>query len=117
MNFDTSTWMMIAFIVGMVLSVWKLYPFLTTKTLPDDDNTPQAKEKLLTIVIDTIARSDATITLNELYEKVREHESFDKEHFWRFNPNKLKHLLEYYYSKHPEINSIADIYNHENSNK
>ena len=114
MGFETSTWMMIAFVLGMIFSVWKLYPFLATKTLADDDNTPEAREKLLGIVLETIKGAHPTISLNELFEKVKEHPKFDKEHFWRFNPNKLKHLLEYHYAKNPSVNSIEDIYKAQN---
>ena len=111
MGISLSTWMIIAFVAGMALSIWKLYPFLTTKTLEDDDNTPEAKEALLNVVLDTIKQHGPSLTLNELYIRTKEHPSFDKEHFWRFNPNKLKHLLDEYYMKHSDINSIEDIYN------
>ena len=111
MDFSLSTWMMIAFVAGILLSMWKLAPFLSTKTLPDDDNTPEAREELLQIVLDSIKNGEASMTLNELFERITTHEAFDKEHFWRFNPNKLQNLLEYYYTQNPHLNSIEEIYN------
>jgi membrane protein implicated in regulation of membrane protease activity len=37
MEISTSTWMMVAFIAGSALSIWKMYPFLVNRTLEDDD--------------------------------------------------------------------------------
>jgi hypothetical protein len=41
-------------------------------------------------------------------------EDFDSELFWRFNLNRLKHLLKNYYTKNPDANNIASIYTHLN---
>ena len=34
---ETSTLMMIVFIVALIISVWKIYVFLLNEQLPDDD--------------------------------------------------------------------------------
>jgi hypothetical protein len=115
MEISTSTLMLIFFIGLFLISIWKIYAFLPNEQLPDDDNTPEAKEELLEIVLKVIKESRSTITLNELYEKVKKEENFDSKHFWRFNPNKLHHLLGEYYAKHPDTQSIEDIYKKLNS--
>ncbi|QOP40632.1 hypothetical protein [Sulfurimonas marina] len=115
MDLNTSTFMLIFFIGLFLISFWKIYAFLPNEQLSDDDNTPEAKAELLKIVLKVIQNSKPSLTLNELYEKVKNDESFDREHFWRFNPNKLHHLLQYYYAKHPDTQSIEDIYKKLNS--
>jgi len=110
MQFDTSTWMMIAFVVGMGLSIWKLYQFMPTRQLKDDDTTKEAQDELLEFITSVIKESHCDITVDELHQKVVEHEKFDKEHFWRFNPNKLNQLLQLYYIKNPHSNCIKDIH-------
>ncbi|MFT7860735.1 MAG: hypothetical protein ABXS93_07345 [Sulfurimonas sp.] len=109
MDLNTSTIMMIFFIGFLIISVWKIYAFLPNERLRDDDTTPEAKEKLLELVLQTIQNNHPEISLNELYEEVKAHENFDGEHFWRFNPNKLKHLLEEHYAKYPDTKSIENI--------
>ena len=110
MNLDISTIMMILFIALLVVSVWKIYAFLPNEQLADDDTTIEAKEELLNIVFKTIESSEPNILLSDLYEKVKKSEEFDKERFWRFNPNKLNNLLEEYYKRHPDTQSVEDIY-------
>ncbi|MBD3796856.1 MAG: hypothetical protein IE887_03785 [Campylobacterales bacterium] len=110
MDLNTSTIMMIFFVGLLFISIWKIYAFLPNEQLSDDDNTPQAKEELLKIILKVIQHNQPQITLNELYEKVKNDEDFDAKHFWRFNPNKLHHLLEYYFAKHPDTKSIEELH-------
>jgi hypothetical protein len=42
--------------------------------------------------------------------KVKEDESFDSEHFWRFNQNKLKQILNRYYLENKDVSSLEDLY-------
>ncbi len=108
---ETSTWMMIAFIVLLVISIWKIYDFLPNKQLADDDTTEGSQDELLLIILATIKKSDGTIKTNdELYMKMLTSEDFNKEKFWRFNTNKLKNILSLYYLEHPEFTCIEDIY-------
>jgi len=110
MELSLSSWMMIAFLVGLGLSAWKMYQFMPTKQLKDDDTTPQAQTELMDLLMKTIKNSHADLTEKELYAMVIEDEEFDKEHFWRFNENKLRQLLHKYYAKHPDTQSIKDIH-------
>jgi len=115
MDLNTSTLMLIFFIGLFLISFWKIYAFLPNEQLPDDDNTPQAREEITKVILQVIQKSRADISLNELYEKIKSDEDFDEKHFWRFNPNKLHHLLEYYYAKHPDTQSIEELHKKLNS--
>ena len=64
-----------------------------------------------------IKKIDGELTLIELFELVKDDESFDKEHCWRFNQNcwrfnqnRLNQLLSSHYILNPNLNSIKDIY-------
>jgi len=94
--------MMAAFIGGMGLGVWKLYLFFPKTRLADDDTTPESVEILERILIETNFTHPG---LNEeaLYQKMTEHSEFDPNHFWRFNPNRLRHLIEHYRFKEPDF--------------
>lgn len=111
MEIETSTWMMIFFIITLIVSIWKIYAFLPNKELEDDDTTTQAQEQLINIMLQTIKSRNADINIDELYVYMVENEDFNKEKFWRFNKNRLKKLLELYYLKNPHAKSIEDIYN------
>ena len=90
---DTSSLMMVFFILSFIISIWKIYPFLQTKTLVDDDTTPESQKELLTIVLKYIDKDTKNIDTKELLKKIKSDVDFDKEHFWRFNQNKLNQLL------------------------
>ena len=107
---DTPTLMMIFFILFLVMSIWKIYAFLPNKALADDDTTEASQEELTNLVLSVLKKSDGKLTNVELCEKVMSDEAFDKEHFWRFNLNKLNQLLTHYYLKHPETTTIEEIY-------
>jgi hypothetical protein len=115
MNFDTSTWMMIAFVIALGGGIWKVYAFMPTKTLADDDTGEDAHEHLVSVMHKVLEDEDETPTLHELHQKMTNHEHFDKERHWRFNPNKLNQLLNKHYIKNPHLNSIEDI--HKNQKK
>ncbi len=110
MDISLSSWMMIAFVLGLGLSVWKMYKFMPTKKLQDDDTTPQAQTELMDLILKIIKGSHGELTEKELHEMVKQHEDFDSEHFWRFNENKLKQLLHGHYIKNPDTKSIKDIH-------
>jgi len=88
---DTSTIMMIVFIVAFVISIYKVYAFMPNKQLLDDDTTPEAQEELLNIILKHLDKEN--INTKELVEKVKNDEEFDSKHFWRFNENKLIQIL------------------------
>lgn len=110
MEFDTSTLMMLFFIAALVISIWKIYAFLPNKELHDDDTTKEAEEHLIKIMLDTIKRSDGNLDVDELFVKIESSEDFNNEKYWRFNLNRLNKLLNLYYIKNPQTQSIADIY-------
>ncbi len=110
MEFDTSTLMMIFFIIFLVISIWKIYAFLPNKELPDDDTTEEAKKELLSIMLETIKESDGSLNIDELFVKIEKNPRFDAQKFWRFNKNRLNQLLNVYYIEHPHNKSIEDIY-------
>jgi len=93
MDFSVSTWMMIFFIIFLILSIWKIYDFLPNKELADDDRTEASEEELLKIIKDVMAKNEKNISSKDLFEKILNNESFDKEHYWRFNQNRLNQLL------------------------
>ena len=113
MELDTSTTMMILFIILLVASIWKIYAFLPNKALEDDDTTEASQEELLSLVLSVIKKSEGDITPVQLCQRVQDDAAFDKKHFWRFNLNKLNQLLLHYYAQHSQIQSIEDIRNHE----
>ncbi len=107
------TAMMLAFLIVTGLSVWKFYMFFPSKPLSDDDTNSASLDELTDImlhVIRTRHRPDAPLDTPKLLEHMSAHPRFDKEHYWRFNENKLNQLLRRFYAMHPETSSIPDIY-------
>lgn len=84
-----------AFILAVGLSLLKLYVFFSNKPLLDDDTTPQAVDKLQRILIEC-DRLDPYLDEENLFQKMVEHPDFDSAFFWRFNLNRLRHLIEDY---------------------
>lgn len=110
MDFTLSTWMMIAFVVGLLLSAWKLYSFMPTKKLQDDDTGEDSYETLKKIMRDVLLDFKDAPALSNLYNSMKEHKEFDEKKFWRFNENKLRQLLNRYYLLNEHQNSIEDIH-------
>jgi len=110
MKFDTSTWMMIFFIIVLVVSIWKIYAFLPNKELADDDTTEESKKDLTEIMLKAIKNSDGKLSVDELLVKFEESEEFDSQRYWRFNKNRLNQLLNAYYALHPHTQCIEDIH-------
>jgi len=90
--------------------MWKVYAFLPNKELADDDTTKESQEELLNIMLKIIQDSSGNINEDELFVKMESSEYFDNERYWRFNLNRLRQLLNYYYLQNPHAKSIADIY-------
>jgi len=110
MEFETSSLMMIFFIIFLIISLWKVYAFLPNEQLKDDDRNKESQDELIKIMLNVIKADGKKLSLSELFNKIKEDDSFDKEHYWRFNQNRLNKLLQIYYLKHPHAKSIADIY-------
>ena len=93
--------MMVAFVLALGLSLWKVYMFVPNKPLEDDDKNEASTEeltKLLHICLHEI--EDECLEIERVFEQIVQHERFDKKHFWRFNENRLRQLLEVEYIKH-----------------
>ncbi len=110
MEFDTSTLMMIFFVIFLIISIWKIYAFLPNKQLVDDDTTKESQEELLKIILKVIKENEGNLTSTQLFEKVKNDENFDAKHFWRFNQNRLNQLLNYYHLENTKTKTIKDIY-------
>lgn len=94
--------MILAFAGGLVLTLYKVYLFLPQKPLADDDTTPESVELLEKIMVET-DRNFPNLNDEALYHKMREHSLFDPKHFWRFNENRLRHLIHNYRIKEPNF--------------
>lgn len=100
---DIIQWIMLgAFISAVGLSILKLYVFFPNKPLLDDDTTPQAIEKLQCIMVEC-DRGNPHLNEEDLFQKIIKHPSFDSTFFWRFNLNRLRHLIEHYRLKEPNF--------------
>ena len=110
MELDTSTLMMIFFVIFLVLSIWKIYAFLPNKQLEDDDKTKEAQSELIRLMLKVIKDKKGKVDNKELFFAIIEDNEFDSKLFWRFNHNRLNQLLNQYYIKNPHAKSITDIY-------
>lgn len=102
--------MMVAFLLALGLSMWKLYAFMPNTPLEDDDTNPQATKTLKKIMYEVIATGEERE--EKIVEMMKEHPHFDKEHFWRFNLNRFRQLLNTHYSEYPDHQNIQDIHHH-----
>ncbi|HUH41761.1 MAG TPA: hypothetical protein VLZ29_01465 [Sulfurimonas sp.] len=93
---QTSTMMMIFFVLLLIVSIWKIYAFLPNEQLLDDDTTKEAQNTLKELMIKVIKENSADIDSKKLFELMVNDAEFDKERFWRFNQNKLNNLLSKY---------------------
>ncbi|MFA5460644.1 MAG: hypothetical protein WC274_01040 [Sulfurimonas sp.] len=93
---QTSTMMMIFFVLLLIVSIWKIYAFLPNEQLLDDDTTKEAQNTLKELMIKVIKENSADIDSKKLFELMINDAEFDKERFWRFNQNKLNNLLSKY---------------------
>ena len=110
MDISLSTWMMVAFVIFMIIGVWKIYAFLPTKQLTDDDKTAESEHELVKLMLSVIKKNKGKLESRELFIKMQEDENFDSKLFWRFNHNRLNQLLSKYYILNPECSNIQDIY-------
>lgn len=100
--------MMAAFLFALGLSGWKLYRFIPGKQLEDDDTTPASTEELRAIMYDVIGEGE--LEEKTIFAKMQKHPRFDRGHYWRFNQNRLRKLLESHYLRYPEHCSIEHIH-------
>lgn len=110
MDTSISSWMLLFFILGLAVSLFKVYSFLPTKQLEDDDRTEKAQNELILLMLKVIKENKGAIDEDQLFLSMTKDESFNSKLFWRFNLNRLNHLLRTYYLKNVECSSIKDIY-------
>lgn len=100
---DTIQWIMLGFFIGALgLTLLKLYVFFPNKPLLDDDTTPLAIEKLQQIMVEC-DRLTPHLDDESLFQHIIEHPDFDSTFFWRFNLNRLRHLIENYRLQEPNF--------------
>ncbi len=105
--------MLIGFISILILTGWKFYHFMPMKPLPDDDSDEASKEELTQLMLTVIKEQhtpENPLDAQALFEYIVKHESFDKNHYWRFNHNKLNQLLSRYYARYPHTGTLPAIY-------
>ena len=93
MTFDTSTIMMVFFIFLVVISFYKIRQFFPQEQLADDDTTTESTQILENIILKVIDANKKELDLDTLFYLIKSDKDFDEKHFWRFNKNRLKHLL------------------------
>ena len=99
--------MMTAFVLALGFSLWKLYIFMPNKPLEDDDMNTISTEQLTMLMLKVI--KDGAQDEETILQMMQDDASFDHKHFWRFNQNRLRHLLQEYYINHPDQQSIKAI--------
>lgn len=104
--------MVVTFILALGLSGWKLYAFMPNKPLDDDDTDATSVQTLKTIMYDVI--SNGELDEQRIFTKMKEHPEFNHEHFWRFNHNRLRQLLNAHFLDFPHHETIEHIYKHLN---
>jgi hypothetical protein len=90
----------LAFAAALVLALYKVYLFLPQKPLGDDDTTSESVALLEKIMLES---NQAGMSEEALYEQMLTHPEFDPKHFWRFNENRLRHLIKHYRLKEPNF--------------
>jgi len=106
--------MMVAFILALLFSGWKLYAFMPKKPLKDDDTNADATYELKTLMYKHI--KNGVVEEELLLVEMQADPDFDKEHFWRFNLNRLRQLLQSHYIDHPEHQDIHEVHTYLNIN-
>lgn len=107
---STQTWMLLFFGVFLAISLWKISAFFSNKPLTDDDTTAEANAALEALMLRVIQKHKGELNEKELFLAMKGDEEFDTKRFWRFNENRVRHMLEFYYAKNPKCSSIAEIY-------
>jgi len=98
---ETIQWLMMSvFIVALIISIGKIYVFLPNKPLPNDERDPQSVQKLQKIMLEC-NQKNPEMDVETLFQQMTQHNDFDPKYFWRFNLNRLVHLIEDYRFKDP----------------
>lgn len=100
--------MMVAFVLALLFSGWKLYAFMPNRPLDDDDKTASSEDELKTIMYEVIHAGETEE--EQILTKMKTHPGFDHEHFWRFNHNRLRQLLDRHFLDNPHHKNIEHIH-------
>ena len=101
--------MMVAFILALGLSFWKLYMFMPNTPLEDDDQNETSTLEITDLMYKCLVEiEEAKLSEKALFEQIVNNEDFDQKHFWRFNENRLRQLLELAYLK-ANITDTSDV--------
>lgn len=106
--------MMVMFMLALGFSGWKLYAFMPNQPLDDDDTDVTSVNELKSIMYDVI--SDGELDEQRILSKMKEHPKFNHAHFWRFNHNRLRQLLNAHFLDFPHHETIEHIYKHLSKN-
>jgi hypothetical protein len=111
LDIDIQDLMLLFFIALFIISVWKIYAFLPNEQLKDDDHTKESIKELESLMLDSIKSlhvKNIPLKNSNIYNEIVSNKNFDKKHYWRFNQNRLNHLLNEYMFKN-KISSIEEI--------
>jgi len=106
MELETSTIMLVFFLFLLTLSIWKIWAFLPNEQLADDDRTEESQKELTHLMLKIIKDYKGEISASDLFLAMKKDEEFNSQLFWRFNLNRLIHLIK----EHSSDGSIKSIY-------
>lgn len=99
------------FVLLFSVSMWKFKAFFSTQILEDDDRTAEAEAKLSELVqsgfITAYQQKGEGLTLSQLFDIVTHQSRFDTTHFWRFNHNRLRKMVQLLHEKHQTTSDKA----------
>jgi len=106
MELETSTIMLVFFLFLLTLSIWKIWAFLPNEQLADDDRTEESQKELTHLMLKIIKDYKGEINASDLFLEMKKDEEFNSQLFWRFNLNRLMHLIK----EHSSDGDIKSIY-------
>ena len=106
MELETSTIMLVFFLFLLTASIWKIWAFLPNEQLPDDDRTEESQKELTHLMLKIIKNEKGEISASELFLAMKKDEEFNSQLFWRFNLNRLIHLIK----EHSDDGNIKCVY-------
>jgi len=96
MELETSTIMFGFFLILLTASIWKIWAFLPNKQLADDDRTEESQKELIHLMLKIIKNKKGEVSESDLFLEMKKDEEFNSQLFWRFNLNRLIHLVKEY---------------------
>jgi hypothetical protein len=104
---EIQLWMLVAFIVALAISSYKVY-MIFAKPLPGLDSRTQHRQ-LQTIILDVLKHLDNNnITSHELFALLQDLDELQDETYKNFNLNRLNQLLQQLYYTY-EVSSLPEL--------